>query len=407
MTGMWFAPYTHLGRSRPSSAQRAPDGKPSLVPRMLYGARSLGRESQRPGPWRWGLHAIVGALAVTPLVYGLFWEPPLVVRGGPAEAEPAYSRAAYGGDAGDEWLVRRPQLDPPAEDERSLVERISLYRTVPGDTLLELAQRFGISMDTLVWANSLADPDHIVSGQELTVLPVPGVVHNVREGETVADLAERYRVDAQTLVQANGLADPSALRVGDRLLVPNGRPLWTGTMARAVPWPAPGTGVIYRQQFIEAAAAAAQESQRRSRVPASVAIAQAIHETGWGASRLTREAHNYFGIKGRNKEGPAGVVWMNTWEVIGGRNITAREPFRAYHTPEESFLDHGTFLLENRRYHGAFAYTDDPRAFIRAIADAGFATDPVYTAKIVRMMDLYDLYQYDLRESGVARDRGE
>src|SRR5262245_52277089 len=106
MIGMWFAPYSRLARPRPSSARRAPDGQPSLVPRMLYGARSLGGESQRPSPWRWGLHAIVGALAVAPLVYGLVWEPPLVVRSGPAESRAAYATAGYGRDAGDEWLVR-------------------------------------------------------------------------------------------------------------------------------------------------------------------------------------------------------------------------------------------------------------------------------------------------------------
>jgi flagellum-specific peptidoglycan hydrolase FlgJ len=238
-------------------------------------------------------------------------------------------------------------------------------------------------------------------GQGLTVLPVPGVLHTVADGETVALLAERYKVTSMTLIEANGLVEPYALRKGDELLVPNGQPL-PSTLPGAVPWPAPGTGVQFKQQFIEAAAAPARESQRRSGAPASVAIAQAIHETGWGSSRLAREAHNYFGIKGRNSEGPAGVVWMNTWEVIGGRNITAREPFRAYNTPEESFLDYGLFFIQNRRYHGALAVADDPQAFIQAIAAAGFATDPNYAARIIRMMDQYDLYRYD-RGAAVQR----
>jgi flagellum-specific peptidoglycan hydrolase FlgJ len=200
----------------------------------------------------------------------------------------------------------------------------------------------------------------------------------------------------QALIQANGLEEPYALEVGARLLVPDGRPSRGTTLARAVPWPAPGTGPQHRQQFIEAAAVAAQETQRRYGVPASVAIAQAIHETGWGASRLAREGNNFFGIKGRNSEGPAGVIWMSTWEVINGVNLFPREPFRAYYTPEESFLDYGLFFLANRRYHPALAVAHDPRAFIRAIAAAGFATDPVYAAKIIRVMDTYNLYQYDL-----------
>jgi flagellum-specific peptidoglycan hydrolase FlgJ len=184
--------------------------------------------------------------------------------------------------------------------------------------------------------------------------------------------------------------------VGARVLVPDGRPPRTPTPARTVPWPAPGTGPQHRQQFIEAAAVAAQETQRRYGVPASVAIAQAIHETGWGASGLARDGNNFFGIKGRNSEGSAGVVWMSTWEVINGVNLFPREPFRAYHTPDESFLDYGLFFIANRRYHPALEVAHDPKAFIRAISAAGFATDPIYASKIIRVMDTYDLYQYDL-----------
>jgi LysM repeat protein len=290
-----------------------------------------------------------------------------------------------------------PPLGTLAEDERPLVARITQYRVAPGDTLQDIAQRFGISVDTLLWANALPDPDRLLANQELTVLPVSGVLHSVAEGDSVALLAERYGTRAVTLIGANGLEEPYALQRGDQLLVPDGRPLRSAALASVTPWPAPGTGGRFRQQFIEAAAVAAQESQRRSGVPASVAIAQAIHETGWGGSRLAIEGHNYFGIKGRNSPGPAGVVWMNTWEVFNGRNVIVNEPFRAYHSPEESFMDHGAFLLANRRYEPALAVAHDSRAFIRAIARAGFATDPVYADKIIRMMDQFNLYQYDLR----------
>ncbi len=389
MAVMRTATYPLVQRSRAGGGARAVGGTERLARQAR--PRSAVRHRRLASFWRWSRHAAIAALVVTPILVGWVPNEPLSALRGPTELDSPYPAYAM-----EVWPFRLPQLGPPADVEGPLTERITQYSVAPGDTLQELAQRFGISTDTLVWANALSDPDRLSPGQELTVLPVSGVVHVVSEGESVAGLAERYGINPQTLIRANGLVEPYALHVNDRLVVPNGRPL-RSTVAQAVPWPAPGTGVRFKQQFIEAAAAAAQESQRRSGVPASVAIAQAIHETGWGASRLAREAHNYFGIKGRNQEGPAGVVWMNTWEVIGGRNVILNEPFRAYNSPEESFIDHGVFLLSNRRYHGALAVANDPRAFARAIAAAGFATDPDYAAKIIRMMDIYDLYRYDLR----------
>jgi LysM repeat protein len=391
MTVMKFAPSSVGARSWPSGVARADYGKRPIAPLALVGSRSRARGGRSGGIWSWNLHFVIAALTLSPLVLSWVWGIPLSVAVAAPELRVLYA---------DYPIVFRrddlPQLGPPAEDERPLVERIGLYRVEPGDTLHEVAQRFGISMDTLLWANSLPDPDRLLPEQELTVLPVSGVVHTVDEGETPAMLAERYGVDAATLVEANALSEPDALEPGARLLIPDGRPLQSKPWVNRVPWPAPGTGERFKQQFVEAAAAVAQENQRRTKVPASVAIAQAINETGWGASRLAREGNNYFGIKGRNSEGTAGVVWMNTWEVLNGRNVIRNEPFRAYNTPEESFFDYGLFFLSNRRYHPALALVDDPHAFIQAIAAAGFATDPVYAGKIIRMMDLYNLYQYDL-----------
>jgi flagellum-specific peptidoglycan hydrolase FlgJ len=221
------------------------------------------------------------------------------------------------------------------------------------------------------------------------------VLHTAAAGETIVDLAARYGATAARLIEANRLEEPYALDAGQRLLVPDGRPLPAAAAASGGAWPAPGTGNRFKQQFIEASAAAAQESQRRTRVPVSVAIAQAIHESDWGTSGLARNANNFFGIKARNGEGSAGVYWMDAWEVFNGQDVIVPEPFRAYNNPGESFVDHGLFFIRNSRYHSAFAYADEPREFARAIAAAGYATDPGYAPKLIRFMDLYNLYQYD------------
>jgi len=131
-----------------------------------------------------------------------------------------------------------------------------------------------------------------------------------------------------------------------------------------------------QESFIIQVAGGAQQSQRATGVPASVAIAQAVLESAWGRSYLAREANNLFGIKGLTKEGPAGVVWIDAWEVENGQDVNVPQPFRKYNNMGESIVDHGLFFVENRRYRDALSAKNDPREFARRIAAAGYATDP-------------------------------
>jgi flagellum-specific peptidoglycan hydrolase FlgJ len=139
----------------------------------------------------------------------------------------------------------------------------------------------------------------------------------------------------------------------------------------------------------------AQDAQRDTGVPASVTIAQAILESDWGTSLLTRVANNYFGIKANANLGTGDVYWSNTWEVVDGEDVMVQAAFQAYATAADSFADHGRFFLRNPRYAPALQVASDPRRFARAIAAAGYATDPAYAGKLIRLMDQYSLYQYD------------
>ncbi|HYW87044.1 MAG TPA: glucosaminidase domain-containing protein, partial [Chloroflexota bacterium] len=93
--------------------------------------------------------------------------------------------------------------------------------------------------------------------------------------------------------------------------------------------------------------------------------------------------------------GPAGTLTLAAWEVINGQDVLVEAVFRAYNTLEESIDDHGRFFTRNRRYADALAVANDPRAFARAIQDDGYATDPSYASKLIRLMDRYDLYRFD------------
>jgi flagellar protein FlgJ len=152
-----------------------------------------------------------------------------------------------------------------------------------------------------------------------------------------------------------------------------------------------------RAAFIEWAAKRAQASRRTYGVPVSVAVAQAINESGWGRSHLTTEGNAFFGIKCFGTPGPiaAGCRPYRTHECDDDDCFATTGTFRVYRKPARSFLDHGRFLTVNPRYRPAFAHTDNPNRFAREIHKAGYATDPHYSDKLIALMRQYDLYRFD------------
>jgi flagellum-specific peptidoglycan hydrolase FlgJ len=296
------------------------------------------------------------------------------------------------------------------------------YVVEPGDSVRTIAQQFGVTNETIIWQNDLTDPDLVVVGQTLEILPFSGLIHEVRPGDTVASIANSYEALIPEVVRVNRLAEPFVIVVGQKLAVPGGyRPLPRkvvvesapastprdsvetppqpdGQQAAAISAPVrrlPQLGNTPQERFIASIAEAAVASHERTGIPASVTIAQAILETYWGASRLAREANNYFGIKAQTKPGPAGIIRFDVWEVLGGRNVVRSEPFRVYNTIAESFVDHGRFFLDNGRYAAALAARGDAKQFAREINRAGYATDPAYSSKLIGLMDRYNLYRYD------------
>ena len=174
------------------------------------------------------------------------------------------------------------------------------------------------------------------------------------------------------------------------------------------------------QQFIEAYAPTAQEAQKETGVPASITLAQAALESGWGAHA---PGNNFFGIKpGQNWTGK--IQYIDTTEC--GRTgiahqdgiydeVTAIYPpngpnhsplcpgkytykvkskFRAYDTPAGSFADHGNFLKINKRYAPCFA-TTTAEDFATALQKCGYSTAPNYAEILIQIIHAHKLEEYD------------
>ncbi|MDO9408586.1 glucosaminidase domain-containing protein [Patulibacter sp.] len=158
-----------------------------------------------------------------------------------------------------------------------------------------------------------------------------------------------------------------------------------------------------RAAFLRAAGPKARSSYKATRVPASVILAQAILESDDG--KATAGANNFFGIKAQGVDTVAGIyrwgsfavacIHQPTNESEGGKNVRQIAQFRAYRTMRASFVDHGKFLRENPRYATAFRYSKSPKRFARAIARAGYATDPSYASTLIALIKQHRLTRWD------------
>lgn len=105
-------------------------------------------------------------------------------------------------------------------------DSVVTYIVQPGDTASGIAQKFGVSVDTVRWQNDLESIEAIKPGQKLEIPPVTGIVHKVKRGETIYSIAKNYSVDAQAIVNwpFNTYVNDEtfALAVGQLLIIPDG-----------------------------------------------------------------------------------------------------------------------------------------------------------------------------------------
>jgi LysM repeat protein len=99
--------------------------------------------------------------------------------------------------------------------------RISVYIVRSGDTLSQIAQMFGVSANTIVWANDIKS-GKIREGQELVILPITGVRHTVKSGDTLESVAKKYKASLEDILSYNDLTTSSKLAIGDEVIVPSG-----------------------------------------------------------------------------------------------------------------------------------------------------------------------------------------
>jgi LysM repeat protein len=144
--------------------------------------------------------------------------------------------------------------------------------------------------------------------------------------------------------------------------------------------------------YIDRYKAIAIEEMKMYGIPASVTLAQGIHESGCGCSALALNSNNHFGIKCHED-------WCG--QTYHHDDDQPQECFRVYTRPEESFRDHSEFLKTRPRYATLFSIEHgDYRAWAKGLKAAGYATNPKYPEIIIKLIEDYNLSQYDKPGSG-------
>ncbi len=146
--------------------------------------------------------------------------------------------------------------------------------------------------------------------------------------------------------------------------------------------------IAYIKKFKDAA----MEEMRVFKIPASITLAQGILESSSGNSELTKKSNNHFGIKCH--KGWKGKRIYHDDDENG-------ECFRVYKDPKTSFRDHSVFLAGRDRYARLFKLKKgDYVRWAKGLSEAGYATDRRYPAKLIALIEKYDLDKYDMQVLG-------
>jgi LysM repeat protein len=152
------------------------------------------------------------------------------------------------------------------------------------------------------------------------------------------------------------------------------------------------------EAYLQKYASLAVKEMQRSGVPASITLAQGMLESSYGNSELAVKANNHFGIQCHDDWTGKSYEHMDAGEL---------RQFRQYKSVLESYADHSDFLANKSRYSALFKLDrTDYKAWANGLKQAGYAEDPDYASKLIRMIEMFRLYEYDnVKESPVEAPR--
>ncbi|KKA44454.1 MULTISPECIES: flagellar assembly peptidoglycan hydrolase FlgJ [unclassified Salinivibrio] len=204
------------------------------------------------------------------------------------------------------------------------------------------------------------------------------------QGDSQPDMNEAARASAQSLPldqnRSREAAEKAIAALDSQSIAPP---------VASTPAPQRSEGFDSPDSFVNTLAPHARRAARALGTDPAIILAQAALETGWGKKVIANardNSHNLFNIKADQRWGGDKVA-TQTLEVYDGIPVKETASFRSYPSYQESFDDFVSFLRDNPRYEQALSQSAQPEQFIRALHQAGYATDPEYADKVIRVLD--------------------
>lgn len=230
--------------------------------------------------------------------------------------------------------------------------------------------------------------------KEETKTPTKAITHTVKSGDTLNKIAKQYNTTVSNIVSLNKLSNANYIKVGQKLAI-------NKTAVSTVPQA--GTGNLNQaqtsNQFINQIAAYAQKVAKENGVFASIMIAQASLESGYGKSQLAAPPnHNLFGIKGSYNGNSVAMKTKEYYKSTGW--ITITDYFKKYPSYAESLQDNARLIRSGTSWNSEYysgAWVENANSYKDASAwlQGRYATDPTYASKLNKIIEIYGLTRYD------------
>lgn len=140
-----------------------------------------------------------------------------------------------------------PKVEEKKEEKKEEKPTIFVHKVNPGETLWDIANAYGVSVDAIISANDLKNPNMLAVGQELNILSVQGVLHRVATGESLWEISQRYQVSMDEITRVNNITDPNRIMPNTQLIIPGATQVRqkdvlviNGQLQKAFDWPASG-----------------------------------------------------------------------------------------------------------------------------------------------------------------------
>lgn len=113
--------------------------------------------------------------------------------------------------------LEKPKILEVSSENRE----ISSYKTTEEESIQQIADKFGITSQTIKWVNSLKG-DKVEAGKELKILPVDGIIYKAKSGDKLAEIAEKYQASSERIISYNNLKESEELKDGQEIVIPGG-----------------------------------------------------------------------------------------------------------------------------------------------------------------------------------------